>query len=72
MTVGEKIKAYLEEKHIDQTSLSIDTGIPLPKLNLTLNGHRRMRFDEYEVICGVLGVGVDKFLQPRLPQKKGA
>ena len=72
MSVGEKIKKYLDKNNISQTNLSIDTGIALPKLNLSLTGKRRMRFDEYEIICGVLGVGVDKFLQPRLPQKKGA
>lgn len=72
MTVGQKIKEHLTNNGINQTWLSISTKIPLPKLNLTLNGHRRMTFDEYEIICGVLNVGVDKFLQPKLPKKKGA
>ena len=71
MTVGQRIKAYLEDNGINQTWLSISSKIPLPKLNLTLNGHRRMTFDEYEIICGVLKVGVDKFIQPRLPERKG-
>lgn len=70
MKVGEKIKKYLEENNISQTNLSIDTGISLPKLNLSLTGKRRMRLDEYEIICGALGVNVDKFLEPRLPQKR--
>jgi transcriptional regulator with XRE-family HTH domain len=71
MTVGEKIKAFISEKNMSQTTLSIETGIPLPKLNLALTGKRRMKFEEYEVLCGVLGVGVDKFLSPRLPERKG-
>lgn len=72
MTVGQKIKQYVEEKNIQQTSLSIDSRIPLPKLNLALNGKRRLTFDEYEIICGVLGVPVSTFLTPRLPNSKGA
>lgn len=69
MTVGEKIKKYLQENNISQTELSIETKIALPKLNLALTGKRRMKFEEYEFICGVLGVGVDKFLTPRVPGK---
>lgn len=75
MSVGSRIKSYLKENNISQTALSIDTGIPLPKLNLALSEKRRLKFEEYEVICGVLGVGVDKFLTPRIPKKlhkKGA
>ncbi len=70
MCVGEKIKQYLKENGITQTELSIDTRIPLPKLNLSLSGKRILKLEEYEIICGVLGVGVDKFLAPRLPERK--
>ena len=70
MCVGEKIKQYLKENNITQTELSIDTKIPLPKLNLSLSGKRILKLEEYEIICGVLGVNVDKFLAPRLPERK--
>lgn len=70
MCVGEKIKQYLKENGITQTELSIDTRIPLPKLNLSLSGKRILKLEEYEIICGVLGVGVDNFLAPRLPEKR--
>ncbi|WP_265445041.1 helix-turn-helix domain-containing protein [Acetivibrio straminisolvens] len=70
MCVGEKIKQYLKENNITQTELSIDTRIPLPKLNLSLSGKRILKLEEYEIICGVLGVNVDKFLAPRLPERK--
>jgi len=70
MCVGEKIKQYLKENDITQTELSIDTKIPLPKLNLSLSGKRILKLEEYEIICGVLGVNVDKFLAPRLPERK--
>ena len=65
MCVGQKIKKYLYENGITQTHVSTKTGIPLPKLNLALNGNRRMTFDEYELICGALNVGVDRFLEPK-------
>lgn len=70
MEVGEKIKRYIEEKGISQTYISRKTGIALPKLNLALNGNRKLTFPEYEVICWVLEVNTDKFLQPRMPEEK--
>lgn len=65
MCVGEKIKKYVNEHGITQTHISEKTGITLPKLNLALNGNRRLTFDEYELICGALNVNTDKFLEPR-------
>lgn len=72
MTVGQKIKVYIDENNIQQTQLSIDTHIPLPKLNLALNGHRNLRWDEYEYILGALCLPAGTFITPRLPQRKGA
>lgn len=69
MCVGQKIKNYLEDNGISQTFVSKKTGIPISKLNLSLNGNRRLDFGEYELICGALSVGADKFLEPKKPQK---
>ena len=69
MEVGEKIKRYIEENGISQTDISKKTGITKPKLNLALNGNRRLTFPEYEMICWVLNVNTDKFLQPRMPEE---
>lgn len=68
MCVGLKIKRYLKENGISQTFVSEKTGIPLTKLNLSLNGNRRLDFGEYELICGALSVGADKFLEPKKPE----
>jgi transcriptional regulator with XRE-family HTH domain len=65
MCVGQKIKQYINDNGISQSHISIKTGIPLPKLNLALNGKRRMTFEEYELICGSLNVNTDRFLVPR-------
>ena len=70
MNVGLKIKNYLGIKGISQAHVSRQTGIPSPKLNLALNGKRALQFEEYEIICGVLGVNTDFFLKPRLPKPR--
>lgn len=70
MCVGQKIKSYLKDNGISQTFVSEKAGIPLSKLNMSLNGNRRLDFGEYELICGALSVGVDKFLEPRKPKKE--
>ena len=61
------IKKYLEEIGMSQAFLSRRTEIASPKLNLALNGSRKLSLDEYAVICGVLGVDTNFFLKPRLP-----
>lgn len=69
MCVGQKIKLYLKNNGITQTFVAGKTGISVQKLNLSLNGNRKLGFDEYELICGALSVGTDKFLEPKLPKK---
>lgn len=65
---GEKeIKKYLDDKGISQAYLSRKTKIPSDKLNLSLNGKRKLTLDEYATICWALGVNTDKFLHPRIP-----
>lgn len=66
LNVGKRIKKYLDENGIKQTHLAEKTGIKLQKLNLSLNGNRKLPYEEYELVCGALGVGTDKFLHPRL------
>lgn len=68
MTVGQKIKRYIEENGLTQAYVGAKAHMPLPKLNLSLNGSRRLTFEEYELICGVLNVGTDKFLEPKKPE----
>ena len=70
MEVGQKIKKYLQDNNIQQNNLSVTTKIAMPKLNLALNGKRRLKFEEYEIICYCLGVGVDKFMEPRKPSNR--
>ena len=65
INVGIKIKTYLDEQGISQAHLSRKTGIDPVKLNLSLNGKRTLGYEEYELICGVLGVNTDKFLTPK-------
>ncbi len=68
MCVGRKIKNYLKDNGISQTFISKKTGISLTKLNMSLNGNRKLGFGEYELICGVLSVRADKFLESKKPE----
>lgn len=67
MCVGSRIKDYLRSNGISQAHISRVTGIPVDKLNLSLNGSRGISLEEYSLICGALNVGVDKFLSPKKP-----
>lgn len=72
MNVGQRIKLYIAQNGITQSYISRKTGITEAKLSLALNGKRRMTFDEYEIICWALNVGVNAFLAPRAPDRHGA
>ena len=63
--VGDAIKAFLHKDGRSQTWLARESGIPIHKLNLALNGKRKLNFDEYERICGALNVDTNRFLKPR-------
>lgn len=67
MDVGIKIKNYLEKRGISQAFVSSKSGIPPAKLNLSLNGKRKLSLSEYETICWVLEVAVDTFLEAKAP-----
>lgn len=71
METGLRIKAYLESKGISQAFLSARSGIAPAKLNLALNGKRRLTFAEYEAICWALELGAETFLEPK-PTKSRA
>lgn len=68
MDVGAKIKRYIDKQGISQIELCQRTNIPPAKMNLSLNGKRRLTFSEYQNICWALGVGVEEFLSPMPPQ----
>lgn len=67
MDTGLAIKKHIEDRGMSQAFLSRKTGIGVAKLNLALNGMRKLSLDEYALICGVLEVDVNKFLHPRIP-----
>lgn len=64
---GKSISQYLKENGISQAFLSRKTGIAPSKLSQSLKGNRKLTLDEYCVICGVLDVNTDKFLEPKQP-----
>lgn len=70
VSVGEQIKGYIREAGISQKWLVEKTMIPAPKLNMALNGKRRLTFDEYASICWALGVNTDRFITPKAPNRQ--
>lgn len=72
MEVCAKINEYLKEHNISQIELCEKAHISPSKLNLSLNLKRKLTFEEYQIICWVLGVGVDKFMEPRPPRSAEA
>ena len=69
MEVCAKINKYLKENKISQIALCEKTNISPAKLNLSLNEKRKLTFEEYQTICWALGVGVDRFMEPRPPKQ---
>jgi len=67
LEIGRKINNYLKSNGISQSFLSSKIRMNPSKLNLSLNGKRKLSLDEYATICWALGVGVDVFLEPRAP-----
>lgn len=72
MEVCAKINEYLKENNISQIALCEKANISPAKLNLSLNQKRKLTFEEYQTICWALGVGVDKFMEPRPPKPASA
>ena len=66
MDVGAMIKDYLEENGISQAFISRETKINPVKLNMSLNGNRKLGLEEYVLICGALKVDANTFLKPSI------
>lgn len=67
LDVGVMIKEYLEKNGVSQAFVSRETHINPVKLNMALNGNRKLTLDEYSLICGALNVDTNRFLKPRIP-----
>jgi len=72
MPIYTQIKKHIEENGIKQGYIAKLLGITECKLSLMLGGKRKISLEEYEFICYVLGVSVDKFMQPKKLEKWGA
>lgn len=62
MSIAKEIRIYLTKNNISQTWLSIQTGITLTKLNMALNGKRKMSIDEYAKIVEALNIDANTFI----------
>ena len=69
--VGKKIKMYLTEKNISQYWLSENAKIALPKLNMSLNGKRKLSAEEFKAIVDALNVDANTFLKQNSNSNEG-
>ena len=61
MSIELKIKTHLVANGITQKELCERIGITQAKLNLSLNGHRKLSLKEYALICEGLNVSTNHF-----------
>lgn len=64
------MKDYIDESGIKQKSVADKSGVGEVKLCLILQGKRKLEASEYANICKTMNVPMNKFLKPRLPDKK--
>ena len=62
MTIARKIRNYMIETGRTQSYLCKHTGLHPSAMSALLSGRRRMRLDEYCIICNALGVMPGTFL----------
>ncbi len=60
---ADSIQRYLKESGISEGSLAKQTGIPLARLSQCLGGRRKIKAEEYVLICDALGVLPSFFLK---------
>lgn len=70
MEVAEKIRVFLQKHGIEAACLSQKTGISVQKLELILQGKRRLNFEDYAAICRALRVDMSTFLEPCVPPRR--
>lgn len=63
MTVGERIKEYIQERGIMQRFLAEKAGIDDSKMSKILNGARDIGLIEYYKVCQALGVPMETFVK---------
>ncbi|MCC0669288.1 MULTISPECIES: HTH domain-containing protein [unclassified Clostridioides] len=65
MDISRRLKKYLIANKISEKSLSEVTGISRTKLKSSLDGDRKLSFDEFELILIAIDEPADKFVIPK-------
>lgn len=61
--LAERIKEYMDEKGIKQTTMANALNMSKVSMNATLNGNRTLTAEEYVAICDFLEVPYSKFTE---------
>lgn len=67
-----EIKRYISDSGLKQKTIAKKAGLDECKFSLVLQEKRKLEATEYANICKAIGVPMNKFLKPRLPDEKGA
>mgnify|MGYP004652038625 CR=1 FL=1 len=63
------IKKYIDDSGLKQKSVAEKAGLDEVKFCLILQGKRKLEASEYANLCKAIGVSMNKFLKPRMPDK---
>jgi plasmid maintenance system antidote protein VapI len=63
MTIGEKVKEYVQERGIKQRFLAEKVGVDDSKISKFLNGTQDIGVLEYFKLCEALDVPMEKFIK---------
>lgn len=64
-----ELKRYIHNIGVKQKSIAQRSNMSEARLSLILQGKRKCEAGEYASICKSIGVSVNKFLKPKLPEK---
>lgn len=65
MHVYKRVRAYIDNNHMKQSSIAKKAGIPINTFNAMMNGKRTMYADDLRAICYALNVGAETFIKPQ-------
>lgn len=61
MSTGQRLKLFLKEKGISQSSVAQRLGLNIKGFNAVLNGHAHLKADTLEQVCHLIGINPGDF-----------
>lgn len=61
MSTGQRLKLFLKEKGVSQSSVAQRLGLSVKGFNAVLNGHAHLKADTLEQVCKLIGTSPGDF-----------